>query len=193
MNRLAAATILYGASDLVLIHDAKDPTPQYEGVIRPTVAAFAASPPGEDESAIVVIHDRDSTETPDTVAGAGLALARAGVPTAVFIDELFDALKSRQALATGDSGPIAIIERKGRSLRASIAVGTQIPQSVPTVIFDLSETRVIFRTDSRSLSYLVDGMRLPDEMAAVIPRLDVGEFVISRLGFEWDRTIYGPR
>lgn len=189
MNRVAVASILYGAADLVLIHDAKDPAPQYDGLVRASVADFQARPPGQDESAIIVLHP---DESPDAVASEGLRLARAGLPTAVFIDELYDALKGRQTLESGDKGPIAVIERKGRSLRASVAVGTQVPQTIPTMILDLSETRVILRTDSRSLSYLVDTLKLPDEMAGVIRQLAVGEFVISRLGYEWDETIYGP-
>lgn len=195
-QKLAQACLDYGVADLVLIHDAKDPAPQYEGSVFPSVSEFVAACEAREHpdnpTAIPEIAVFHPNETPDAVAEAGLTLARAGLPCAVFIDELYDALKGPQSFETGDKGPIPTIERKGRSLRASAFMGTQLPQTIPSVVFDLSETRVIFRTDTRSLSYLADRLKLPDAMTELIPKLAVGEFVISRLGFEWDGIVYGP-
>lgn len=190
MQAICEALLAYGVADLVLVHDAKNPTPQYQGQVFPSVSALVLtdSPP----TGIVVLHSRDAIETPDRVADAVLSLARAGLPCAAVIDELYDALSSPQQFETGDKGPIPTIERKGRSLRASIVTGTQMPQTIPSVVFDLAETRVLLRTDSRSVDYLASKLRLSDEVAGLISRLDVGEFVINRAGFEWDGIVYGP-
>jgi len=196
MAKLARAALDTGVADLVLVHDAKDPTPQYEGVVFPTVGALVVAPPEQLARAVadgvVVIHAPESIDPPDRVAEATLTFSRNGFPTCAVIDELYDALRGPQTFAEGDVSPIPVLVRKGRSLRASEVVSTQMPQTIPSVIFDLAETRVILCTDTRSLAYLADRLKLPDAMVEAIPRLEVGEFVVSQMGREWNHVIYGP-
>lgn len=177
--------------DLVLIHDAKDPIPQYGGTVRPRVSDLATSPPNDTN--IVVIHAREPIQTPDDVAAAALVLARAGsFRVVVLIDEIYDAMSGRQSFAAGTMGPISEIMRKGRSIGVSLACSSQIPQSLPTEILDLADTLVLFRLDARSLAYVDRTENLDPEAAAVVPRLAQGECILLRRGHDWDRTIYGP-
>lgn len=175
---------------LVLIHDAKDPVPQYGGTVRARLSDLATQPP---ETNIVVIHAREPQHTPDDVAAAGLLLAReCEQPTVVLIDEIYDALSGRQAFQSGTTGPLSEILRKGRSRGVSLACSTQIPQTLPTEILDLCDVLALFRMDARSLAYVDRTENLDPAAAAVVPRLAVGECILLRRGHDWDRTIYGP-
>lgn len=194
LGRLCAEILARHVADLVLVHDAKDPAPQYEGTVRSSLAELAAKPPGAGESAVVVVHDRVPRESADAVAAAGLALGArgAGLRVAVVIDELYSALKGRQTFASGATGPIPMIFREGRSQGVSIFASTQIPQSLPTEPLDLSDAIALFRVDGRSLNYVAGILNLEADATTTASRLARGEFLLIRAGMDWDRTIYGP-
>jgi hypothetical protein len=185
-KQLVAALLARGYADLSIIHDVKLPTPQYEGCIRESAQAFAAQPPGADDSAHVVFRGTVPPKV-DDVAALSLQLARAGLRVALTIDELakattaggreWEAPHMREALS------------EGGALRLSVFTTTQIPQRLPTEALDLQGTIGIFAMDGRSLRYL-ERMDILPEAHPVIPSLQRGEFVLWKNGEDWDRTIY---
>lgn len=171
--------------DYVLIHDAKDRTPQYGGAIRSMVADVHRDPPSHKT---VVIRDDD----PETVAELGWRIADKGGTALVVIDELYDALSAPMHFRARGASRISEIYRKGRSRGVSILGSTQIPQSLPTVVIDLSDFKFIFRLDSRSLNYIEASLNLTHEIVSTIRSLAIGQFVVVQQGVEWNRTVYGP-
>jgi len=169
----------------VLIHDVKDRVPQFRGAVRETAFHLHREP---SRQSVVIFREED----PQTVAEIGWRAAEKGQPSLVVVDELYDAMSSAMHFAA-KKGRISEILRKGRSKGVSLLVSTQIPQSMPTEVMDLTDFKAVFRLDSRSLRYVVDALRLDWRMAGVIQRLKRGEFVLIQQGVDWDETIYGPQ
>jgi hypothetical protein len=197
---LMRATLEARVSDVVFVHDGKDPTPQEDylrggATVFPTVVALMVAPPDPVPS-VIVFHSRDKLETPDGIASAATAVAGVtGQKICFVIDEIYDAMKARQTFLSGTEGPTAEIFRKGRSRGLSIVVGTQIPQTLPTDVTDLADTVAIGRLKRRSFKYISREWDLEPEMLTAIRSLKRGEFVLlndSDDATEWDRTVYGP-
>lgn len=169
----------------VLIHDAKDRTPQFRGAVRDSAFHLHREPTNQ---RVVIFREED----PETVAELGWRASERGQTSLVVIDELYDAMSSAMHFRA-KKGRISEILRKGRSKGVSLLVSTQIPQSMPTEVMDLTDFKVVFRLDSRSLNYVVQALRLDWKMAGVIQRLKRGEFVLIQQGVDWDGTIYGPQ
>jgi DNA helicase HerA-like ATPase len=108
------------------------------------------------------------------------------------IDEVYDAMKTRQTFTSGTEGPTSDVFRKGRSRGISIVCGTQIPQTLPTDVLDLADTIAVGRLKRRSLAYAERTWELEPEMVAAIRVLERGQFVLLDDASEWDRTVYGP-
>lgn len=182
-----------GIVDVTLIHDTKKTDPQYDGVVRHCRADLRGRPPGEHDPPVIVFHQAPgSAELPsaEEVSQQGWEIVRAGTPTLVVQDELYAALKSRQTWEGPSTGRIF---REGSSQRLSIAWTTQVPQCLPTEAIDLSETVALFHLEGRSASYAVDAFRLPPEAAALLSRLERGEFLLFSAFRGWDGKIYGPK
>lgn len=174
--------------DYVLIHDAKDREPQYEGELYERIGNVVTNPPRGN-----TLVFRQSTH-PESVAKYGWRLADHGKTSLVLIDELYDALSSDMHFAAKGNSAIAHIARKGRSRGVSLVSTTQMPQSLPTVILTQSDTKALFANDSRSLAYLESSLKLSASPGVVetIRTLKVGEFVLIEQGSDWDGVIYGP-
>jgi hypothetical protein len=185
-KRLVEAVLTRGYADLSLIHDVKLPTPQYEGCIRESAAAFRAQPPGAADSAHVVFRGTIPPKV-DDVAAVALELARAGLRVALTVDELAKATTAGGREWEAPHMRAALSE--GGALRLSVFATTQIPQRLPTEALDLQGTIGIFAMDGRSLRYL-ERMDILPEAHAVIPQLQRGEFVLWKNGEDWDHTVY---
>lgn len=178
----------------VFIHDNKRPEVQYDGNVRASVADLASRPLTAEEEMVVVFHaDVANGHRADVEECAAFALrhGRAGNPTLFEVDELAHGLKSPRTWTVPNASFSEII-REGSSQRVSSAWTTQFPQWLPPECLDFSETIAIFQLNGRSLSYIVDMLRLPPEAEATIKTLKRGEFILYTMHGEWDRTIYGP-
>ncbi len=173
-------------SDVVLIHDVKDRTPQYEGDYYDRIGDVVQRPPTG--NTLVFRHG-----DPERVAAFGWKMASRGQTSLVVVDELYDALSSSMHFRAGGNSAISEIARKGRSRGVSLATTSQIPQALPQVILDLSDTKAIFKLDSRSLNYIERALRIDWQLTEVILTLRTGEFVLIEQGSDWDGVIYGPR
>ena len=183
-----------GICEWVFIHDNKRPEVQYDGDVRSSVADLAARPLRPEDETVVVFHaDVANGHRADVEECAAFALrhGRAGNPTLFEVDELAHALKSPRTWAVPNSSFSEII-REGSSQRVSSAWTTQFPQWLPPELLDFSETIAIFQLNGRSLSYVVEMLRLPPEAEEVIKSLKKGEFILYTAHGDWDRTIYGP-
>jgi hypothetical protein len=98
----------------------------------------------------------------------------------VNIDELADATNGGQAWKRGESDEPAIAQvyRKGRGVGICITATTQLPQSLPREAFSLSDTIGFFRLSGREIEYLLRYKVITPEIAAMIPNLQVGEFIL---------------
>lgn len=189
---VTAECLKRGIADIALVHDAKKTTPQYDGVIRSSIAELAAAPPAGKDG-VIVIHPppelhMDDRETPERVAEAALLLARGGMPSLLVIDELFHALDSPQHWS---GRAVAHVLREGGSQGVSILGTTQIPQQLPTEAFDLPQSLAVFHLGGRSAAYIAKRLGLPDAVRDHLPILGVGEFFLVTLD-GCDGVIYGP-
>ena len=171
------------------MYDHKDPTPSFNGTIYPSVAAFAAKPPTESDSPVIVFHE-DGPGEPDEVADLGMRL---NLPCVVDIDEMFpdSVTEGGQHFRNGATCPQALLLRKGRSRGASAIFGTQAPQEAPTVVIDLCEATLYFRLQGRALTYVERERRVPAEAMPALRALEIGEFLMIVDG-AWDGCVYGP-
>lgn len=184
-----------GICDWVFIHDCKRAEVQYDGNVRADVADLASRPLAPEDEPIVVFHgDPGNGVRADVEECSAFALrhGRAGNPTLMEVDELTHGLKSPRTWAVPNSSYGEII-REGSSQKVSSAWTTQFPQWVPSECLDFSETIAIFQLNGRSLSYIVEMLRLPPEAEAVIKNLKKGEFILYTMHGDWDETVYGPR
>jgi hypothetical protein len=192
VQEVVSEALTRGIVDVALVHDVKKADAQYEGMVRVDPADLHARPPGEADEAVVVFHpaaDSERIVSLEEVSQLGFTFARAGTKTLVVADELYAGLKSRQ---TWDGPTTARIFREGSSQCLSIAWTTQIPQSMPTEVTDLSETVALFHLEGRSASYAAETFRLPPEAVALLSRLERGEFLLFSTYAGWDGVVYGP-
>lgn len=171
--------------DLVLIHDAKDRAPQYQGNIRDSLFALARNPP---QGNVIVLRKED----PERVAEAGWKVTEHGKTVTVLIDEIMDAMSAPMHWRAKGKSKIDEIYRKGRSRGATIIGSTQAPQWWPTVAMTQSDFKILFRMDTRSLDYAKDSLRLTSREVEVIRKLAIGQFVMIQQGQDWNGVVYGP-
>ncbi len=183
-----------GLCEWVFIHDCKRADVQYEGNVRADVADLAARPLRPEDQPIVVFHgDPANGVRADVEECAAFALrhGRAGNPSLMEVDELTHGMKSARTWSVPNSSFAEII-REGSSQKVSSAWTTQFPQWTPPECLDFSETIAIFQLNGRSLSYIVEMLRLPPAAEDVIRNLKKGEFILYTMHGDWDETIYGP-
>jgi hypothetical protein len=189
-----------GIVDIALIHDVKKPEPQYDGLVMATpddLRAYLNQHPQENPPVVVFHPERGAMEVVrvEDVAKLARDSGRGGTPTLVLADELFAALKGRQAWDTDPGQKFctsAWIFREGSSQGISYAWTTQIPQSLPTEPIDISETVAVFHLEGRSADYAVDAFRFPPDAASLLSKLQRGEFLLFSIHHGWNGKIYGP-
>lgn len=184
--------------DMVLTVDEKDPnSPQYEGhYLANTRHARDAAPslnPKQTEHIVFrgVAYRRDLKDKVDYTEMSVMSwhLIRLSPITLLLnLDELADATNGHQDWIADET---AQIYRKGGGIGLSVLATTQMPQLLPREAFALSETIGIFRMDGREADYLVRYRVITDEMAVVIPTLEVGQWLYFRKGGGgWDGNVY---
>lgn len=178
--------------DLVFVHDTKDRTPQYQGVIRDSVFALARNPA---ESNVIVFRRED----PETVAQFAWKVSDEGLTATVLIDEIMDAMTAPmqwrglpRVKGQARVSRIDEIYRKGRSRGLTIIGSTQAPQWWPTTAMTQSDFKILFRMDTRSLDYAKASLRLTDREVETIRKLHIGQFVMVQQGQDWNGVVYGP-
>ncbi|HKQ96978.1 MAG TPA: hypothetical protein VJV75_03805 [Candidatus Polarisedimenticolia bacterium] len=177
--------------DVVVVHYPKEEPEKHfpSGAVRVDFADVVAKPPTDTN--IIVFNDRDLARIPKPVTLASWAMHQAREhrrKIAIVIDEIFYAQSGRQAWDGGALGPTAEAIRVGGSLGITFIGGSQVPQTMPTEMFDCPENTVLFALEGRSLEYF-DYQR---DMLDATERLARGECVVKQRGQPWNRTIYGP-
>lgn len=191
-----------GAAQLALsLDDKSNFYAQYSGTYRANPNDLRKRPPngGERPDHIVfrgVALTRKFTDGCSAESIARLGQEIIGVSRGLVlinIDELADATNGGQAWKRedGSESAIAQVYRKGRGVGLSITATTQVPQSLPREAFALSDTIGIFRLTGREIDYLLRQKAITPELAAVIPTLQIGEFILyDKAQVSWDGKIY---
>lgn len=174
-------------TDLILIHDRKYRVPQYQ---HDVIRAHPADLQADDGGKVVEVYARPTVATPNDLAECALALAAADQLVFVEVDEMRDALDGK-AFDGGNDCAMSRLMTEGGGLGAGFVGTTQIPQAMPVTLLFCCNWFMIFRVGGTVLRYMQRDLGLSDEMAAVIPTLRPGEFVLQeRGGDDWDGTVY---
>jgi hypothetical protein len=192
LQEVVEAVIERGIADFALIHDVKKKgEPQYKGTVRHSVEDLRARGLTERDAPVIVFNPRPGERIPaESVASLALDLSARGQKTLVLGDELYHALKGRQAWA-GEHWPLLF--REGSSQGISTGWSTQVPQTLATEAIDLTQTVALFHLEGRSAGYAVDAFRLPPDAEALLSRLQRGEFILFSAHHGFDGKIYGPK
>jgi hypothetical protein len=177
--------------DLVVTHDVKMATPEFEGTCVPQVAdAGAALAELEHTRHLILRGDPMSdVECPaEAAAGKAKELLRAGTTVLLNIGELDNCLSDGGK--SWRAPTVRWFSSQGRVLRGCLTWTTQQPKRTPDEIFDQSTTIAYFHLDRRSANYLGGTLLLDEEMVEVISKLARGEFVLYQPGLEWNRKVY---
>ena len=178
---------------LVLIHDDKRAQPEYPEVRYFRDPGQLLELPADQAAELSAAAFRGDAYQGvscqvDQVAGLALQLARARIPVRLVVDEL------ERAVSPGgrelEAENLRLCFTQGRAMGLSVLWGTQTPQRVPREVLDQSSSIGIFRVGPRALNYLDERCFFDPEMLAAVERLEVGQFVIWRNGFRWDRCVY---
>jgi hypothetical protein len=197
-NILVTDVVNAKIADICFTIDDKDPEkPQYQGTFRANVQHLKAEPVSNSNDARHIVFRgvayrndiRDSVdhgEVADLVWGIKRTTPKCKI--LLNIDEMADATNGHQDWKSDSN---AQIYRKGAGVRISTTATTQQPQLCPREPFGLSQTIGFFQLDSREIAYLSGYKIVTEEMAAIIPTLERGEFVIYKRGAGgWDGKVY---
>jgi hypothetical protein len=116
------------------------------------------------------------------------ALAARGCTAAVVLDELRRAAGRPQLWAV-PGGDLPRIWTEGRKVGLSAFAATNFPQEVPREALGQSDL-LIFALDGKEARYLEQARLVSPELARVVARLRMHQFVIRRLGALTDETVY---
>ena len=178
---------------LVLIHDDKRASPEYPGVrYFATTDEMLATPTAEldqlSEAGFRGDPYRGVVCEVDQVAQLALGFARQRHRVRLVVDEL------DRALTPGGrelrSEYLRACLTQGRAMGLSVLWGTQTPQRVPREALDQASSLSLFRLGPRALNYLDSVCLFDPAMLARVQTLDVGDFVLWRNGYPWDRCVY---
>jgi hypothetical protein len=162
-------------AELVLIHDVKKPEPQYEGEILHEAREIYSAPPAA-YPARRVLRRRNLDHMP-SVEGLCRVAMEAGyndIATIAVIDEF------QRGLTDGGKFSSPSLRRlfcEGLGLHASVIATKQLPQLISTEATGQS-TKIYFGLSVEGINYLVDDRKITKEHAAVLERLEVGQFTM---------------
>lgn len=173
--------------ELLIIHDVKKPTPQYEGEIIHEATAIYSQPP-ETYPARRVLRRRDIDHLPSVEGAARVTLESAydGITTMLVVDEF--------SRAVNDAGKYTAptVERlvcEGADFGASLVATKQLPQYTPTSAMAQSDL-VVFGQNGKGASYFVGENYVPPEAGELIERLDQRHFVLIPAEGNFDGHVY---
>jgi len=200
--RLVTYALQNRAAQIVLTLDDKSNFyAQYEGTYRANPDDLRKRKPQGNERAdhivfrgVALTRKFDDGCSAESVARLGQEIV--GVSRGLVLinlDELADATNGGQAWKReeGAESRITQVYRKGRGVGLCITATTQVPQSLPREAFALSDTIGIFRLTGREIEYLLKQRSITPELAAVIPTLQIGDFILyDKNQVDWDGKIY---
>jgi hypothetical protein len=199
---LVDAALRVGISIAIIIDD-KLPVPQYAGSQRANVRELWDCPvsKGTDHYGSPDISNRivlrgaalRTGQRVDTDQVAALLLDNwARLPSRPMvlasIDELRRAVSPGGMAWRGKDLPRLFTE--GGGLGVSVSYTTQTPQRIPTEAIDQTETFGLFRMTGRGARYITDMMLLNDEIADLLPTLQVRQWILVSKGEPWNGKIY---
>jgi hypothetical protein len=173
--------------EIVLVHDVKKPTPQYEGQIIHEAGELSTNPPAT-YPARRVLRKRNLDHMPSVEAGARKVLEAAyeGITSMLVIDEFARSLNDSGKWASPSAERIWC---EGADFGAS-GVGTkQLPQYTPTSALAQSDL-VIFGLNGKGASYLVDEDYIPAAGGELVARLDQRRFILVPAEGNFDGVVY---
>lgn len=177
----------------VFIHDDSKAEPEYPDDARyfRTVAELEHLPAEEaDFSAAALRGDPFAGVTVEVEEVADLAVrcARARIPTRLVVDEWERAMSDGGRKLEAPSLRTALTT--GRAMGLCVAGGTQTPQRLGDVVINSASSVSLFRLGPSGVNYLDERLYFDRSMLELVPRLQVGDFVIHRPGHPWDRCVY---
>jgi hypothetical protein len=192
MREVVRVALDRGLVDLVLTHDTKGREAEFHGTQLRTVDDAATAEELDRTRHAVFRGDPRAAIAcdPQTVGDLALKLARSESPQRVLtnINELDTCLTDG---GRGWNAPaIREIITQGRALELSQTWTTQQPQRVPNEPLDQSTTIAFFHLDRRAVNYLGNTLLLDEEMVALLPTLERGDFVLWVPGSDWNRKVY---
>ena len=191
IRELIKQLIAWNVVDLVVTHDVKGATAEFEGTevayvgdIRGQIAAI------ENTRHVVLRGDpqRDQPCAAEDAATHAKQLARDGLRVVLNVAELDECLS--EGGRSFEAPSVRWFSSQGRKLGASLTWTTQQPKRTPDEIFDQSTSISYFHLDARSSNYLGNTLMLDDRMVEILPRLAHGEYVLGIPGAEWNGHVY---
>ncbi len=175
--------------DLVLIHDVKKPTPQYNGVVIHE-ATDIYTPEGAPETypARRVLRRRNLDHMPsvETAARVTLECSYEQITTMLVVDEFSRALNDS---GKWEAPSAERIWCEGADFGASGIATKQLPQYTATSALAQSDL-VIFGLNGKGASYLVEERYMPAAGGELVARLDQRHFVLVPCEGDWDGHVY---
>jgi len=178
---------------LVVIHDDSKARPEYPSVRYFKTPDELRAMPADEVAELHAAAFRGDVYAGvvcevDDVAALALQAARAHVPCRLVVDEW------ERAMSDGgrkmEAPNLRTCLTTGRSMALSVAGGAQIPQRVGDVVLNSASSVGLFRVGPAGLNYLDERLYFDRRMLAVVPGLQVGDFVLHRPGFPWDGVVY---
>lgn len=174
--------------DVIMVHDVKKPTAQYNlGAPIHESHELTTNPP-EAYPAVRVLRKRDIDHMPSVDAAARTALESGylGVTSMLVVDEF------SRALTDGGKWDAPNAERiwcEGADFGVS-GIGTkQLPQYTPTTAMAQSDL-VIFGQNGKGASYFVDEDYIPAVAGDLVARLDQRHFILVPQEGDFDGNVY---
>jgi hypothetical protein len=176
---------------LVLIHDDAKARPEYpdHALYLRTAAELEQLEQQQNPPAIAFRGDAYAGVRCEVeeVAALAMRLARARLPVRLVVDEMDRAVSDGGRKLEAPSLREAIVV--GRTMGLSVVCNVQQPQRMPEVASQASSIG-FFRLELAALAYVADRFSVDPEIMTLVPTLAVGDFVIHRPGFPWDRRVY---
>lgn len=179
--------------DVVYAIDDTDDTDKWGGQRRIDLADCAARPlvaRGEGGANVVVltgdVFARRAVDC-EAVGRDAWALAAQGYTAAVAIDELRRAADGQHWLVPDGDLPRIFVE--GRKAGLSVFAATNFPQEIPRQGLGQSDL-LLFRLGGKEIAYLESRRIISPEVAEVVGRLAMRDFLVQRLGGLPDATVH---
>jgi hypothetical protein len=178
---------------LVLIHDDSKAEPEYPDDARyfKTTLELEQLPADQADFAAAAFRGdpyAGITCEVENVAELAVMCARARVPTRLVIDEWERAMSDGGRKLEAPSLRTALTT--GRAMGLCVVGGTQTPQRLGDVVINSASSVSLFRLGPSGVNYLDERLYFDRQMLELVPRLQVGDFVIHRPGHPWDRCVY---
>ncbi len=177
------------------VHDVSGRRAQYPGLLWGRVDTFKARGgflPG-DPRCVVFRGEEEPIENVAELALDPRQVLPAGAPSGpsmLVADEIEYACTEGTNRLRKEARPVRQVFTIGRRRGASGLWSCQLLQYVPISVFGLSTSISLGNSPEPALEYMEAKLRVPHQVVELLPKLDVGEFVLYRPGFGASLDVY---